>query len=200
MTNLPVSGPFTVTATYGQQGALWKAGHKGIDLVAENRDIYSTCDGVVRVVAYDATGWGQYVSIGDSQGRRHLFCHLVQGSVRVKAGDRVTRTTVIGTMGASGNVTGTHLHYQLQQGEEVLDPTTWLGIPNRVGRYDSKDFALKEDGSMFKDQDQIPAWAVEAVEAVTEKGLMVGDPDGSFRPNDPVTRAELAVILDRLQN
>ncbi len=198
MTNLPVSGPFLVTATYGQQGSFWKNGHQGIDLVAENRNVYATCDGVVRVVAYDEDGWGQYVSVGDEQGRRHLFCHLVQGSVRVKPGDRVTRLTVLGTMGASGNVTGTHLHYQLQEGETVVDPTLWLGIPNRVGTYHSKDYELKEDEPMFQDEAQIPAWAKEAVEEAAEKGLMVGDPDGKFRPNDPITRAELAVILSRL--
>ena len=198
MTNLPVSGSFYVTATFGQQGSFWAKGHQGIDLVAENRNVYATCDGVVRVVAYDANGWGQYVSVGEENGRRHIFCHLVQGSVKVKPGDRVTRTTVLGVMGASGNVTGTHLHYQLQQGEEVLDPTRWLGIPNQIGTYHSADYQLKEEDTVFRDENLIPAWAKEAVQKAEEQGLMLGDPDGNFRPNDPITRAELAVVLSRL--
>ena len=198
MTNLPVTGTFSVTATFGQQGAYWARGHQGIDLVAANRNIYSTCNGTVRLVAYDAGGWGQYVSIGDEQGFRHIFCHLVKGSVKVKAGDRVDRTTVIGTMGATGNVTGTHLHYQLQKGDQVVDPTLWLGIPNRIGSYHSKDYAIKEDTDMFKDPNEIPSWAADAVKQAVEKGLMVGDADGQFRPNDPITRAELAVVLSRL--
>lgn len=199
MTNLPVTGAFSVTATYGQKGKYWANGHKGIDLAAADRRIFSTCDGTVRVVAYDSAGWGQYVSIGDAEGRRHIFCHLEKGSVRVKAGDKVTRTTMIGTMGATGNVTGVHLHYQLQRGTEVIDPTSWLGIPNRVGQYNARDYILEESNMNFKDSREIPAWAKEAVEKAAEKGWMLGDEEGTFRPNDPVTRAELAVVLARLK-
>lgn len=50
----------------------------------------------------------------------------------------------------------------------------------------------------FKDAKEIPSWAKEAVEKVKEKGYMVGD-DGFFRPNDPITRAEMAVIIARLE-
>lgn len=199
MTILPVTGPFSVTATYGQQGPYWSAGHKGIDFVAEDRRVFCTCYGVVRLVAYDEGGWGQYVSVGDADGQRHLFCHLARGSVRVKTGDQVTPLTVLGTMGATGNVTGVHLHYQLQEGVVPVDPTPYLGIPNRIGNYHSKDFTIEEEYSMdFKDQASIPAWAAEAVQRAAEQGWMVGDGEGNFRPNDPITRAELAVILDRL--
>ncbi len=199
MTILPVTGPFSITATYGQQGSYWSAGHKGIDFVAEDRRVFCTCYGVVRLVAYDEGGWGQYISVGDADGQRHLFCHLARGSVRVKAGDQVTPLTVLGTMGATGNVTGVHLHYQLQEGAVPIDPTPYLGIPNRIGSYHSKDFVIEEEYSMdFKDQASIPAWAAEAVQRAAEQGWMVGDGEGNFRPNDPITRAELAVILDRL--
>lgn len=198
MTNLPVSGSFSVTATFGQKGSYWKNGHQGIDLVAENRNIYSPCNGTVRIVAYDENGWGQYVSIGDEAGQRHILCHMVKGSVKVKAGDTVNRTTVIGTMGASGNTTGTHLHYQLQKGDTVIDPTVWLGIPNKIGTYHSDNYALGTGNVPFTDEDEIPSWAVEAVKNAVAAGWMKGDTKGTFRPNDPVTRAELAVVIDRL--
>lgn len=42
-------------------------------------------------------------------------------------------------------------------------------------------------------------WAEAAIEAVKAAGLMQGDPDGRFRPNDPVTRAELATVIARLE-
>lgn len=42
-------------------------------------------------------------------------------------------------------------------------------------------------------------WAEKAIRRVMDKGIMQGYPDGSFRPNEPVTRAELATILDRLE-
>lgn len=197
MTRLPVTGAFSVTAVYGQKGSYWKDGHQGIDFAADDRRIFATCDGTVRLVAYDAAGWGQYVSIGDAEGRRHIFCHLVKGSVTLKAGDKVTPLTVIGRMGDTGNVTGIHLHFQLQEGEKVIDPTDYLGIPNRVGSYHSKDFE-EADAMAYRDENEIPVWAKDAVETVTEKGWMLGDDQGNFNPNDPVTRAELAVVLARM--
>ena len=199
MTHLPVTGDFSVTAVYGQAGPYWANGHKGIDIVSSDKRIFSTCNGTVRVVAFDAGGWGQYISIQGDEGYRHIFCHLVKGSVGVKAGDRVTPLTVLGTMGATGNVTGVHLHYQLQQGNTVVDPTVYLEIPNKIGSYHSENFKRKEEETdMFSDQSSIPDWAMEAVERAAEKGLMVGDEQGNFRPNDPITRAEMTVILSRL--
>lgn len=197
MTNLPVTGLFRITAIYGQQGRYWAAGHKGIDFVAEDLRIFSTCEGTVRTVAFDPDGWGQYVVVEDADGLRHHFCHMVRGSVQVRVGQSVTPLSVLGTMGATGNVTGLHLHYELRRGSTVLDPAAWLGIPNAVGNYRSSDFEVTT--MAYKDEATIPAWAKDAVDKATEKGWMKGDPEGNFRPNDPVTRAEMAVILSRLQ-
>lgn len=41
-------------------------------------------------------------------------------------------------------------------------------------------------------------WAEKAIQTVMDKGLMIGDGKGNFRPNDPLTRAEMATILTRL--
>lgn len=41
-------------------------------------------------------------------------------------------------------------------------------------------------------------WAKDSIRWCVEHGLMKGYPDGSFKPNDPVTRAEMATILKRL--
>jgi len=41
-------------------------------------------------------------------------------------------------------------------------------------------------------------WAAEAIKTVINQGLMQGYPDGSFQPEKPVSRAELAVVLVRL--
>lgn len=194
MTRLPVTGPFRVTATYGQKGSHWATHHRGIDLVAEDPRIFCTCYGTVRTVAYDKNGWGYYVSVGDAEDQRHIFCHLQEGSITVKPGEEVTPLTVLGKMGASGNVTGPHLHYQYQDGDIVRDPTLYLGIPNKVGAYRSEDFK----NPVFRDAAAIPPWAEEAVNAAVAAGLMLGDAEGTFRPNAPLTRAEMAVILQRL--
>ncbi|GAA4720702.1 phosphodiester glycosidase family protein [Brevibacillus fulvus] len=47
-------------------------------------------------------------------------------------------------------------------------------------------------------KDAVPAYAQAAVQAAMEKGLVKGYPDQTFRPDQAVTRAEAAVILDRV--
>jgi exopolysaccharide biosynthesis protein len=47
-------------------------------------------------------------------------------------------------------------------------------------------------------KDKIPAYAQGAVQVALSKGLVKGYPDKTFRPDQPVTRAEAAVILDRV--
>ncbi|WP_274652605.1 S-layer homology domain-containing protein [Paenibacillus humicola] len=49
----------------------------------------------------------------------------------------------------------------------------------------------------FKDADKIPAGSVGYVAVAIEKGIVTGYGDNTFRPNQPVTRAELAALLDR---
>jgi hypothetical protein len=49
----------------------------------------------------------------------------------------------------------------------------------------------------FKDANQIPAGSVGYVAVAIEKGLIDGFEDNTFRPNQPVTRAQLAALLDR---
>lgn len=131
-TNLPVNGTFNITAAFGQIGSYWKNGHKGIDVTASDKRLYSICDGVVTVVAFDAGGWGRYVSIKpDGFDRiRIILCHMVDNSVKVKKGDRVTRLTQIGTMGSTGNSTGVHCHVEIRIDNTPVNPAPYMLIPN----------------------------------------------------------------------
>ena len=132
-TNLPVNGKFNITAIFGQQGSYWKNGHKGIDLTATDKRIYSVCDGEVTVVGFDKNGWGRYVSVmpeGFSR-VRFILCHMVENSVNVKKGDKVTRLTHIGTMGSTGNSSGVHLHVEMRIDNKSVDPSAYLLIPNK---------------------------------------------------------------------
>jgi hypothetical protein len=51
---------------------------------------------------------------------------------------------------------------------------------------------------VFGSTPDVDPWAADAVAWAQEAGLMLGDPDGRFRGRDPVTRQELAVVLQRL--
>lgn len=205
LTNLPLRGEITVTAEFGAVNAsLWAAGHKGIDLVSADRTVYSPCDGTVRVVSYDAKGWGRYVTIGSADGKYiHLLCHLAEGTVRVKKGDKVTRATRIGTMGSTGNSTGVHLHYQINTLKESgLDPSFWTHLPNKRGKYNASDYAVDKDGKLLvaaqPTGDSVPdVWAKDAVDKAVKAGVLVGDDKGNLKLHSPVTRQELAVMLAR---
>ena len=68
-----------------------------------------------------------------------------------------------------------------------------------------KGMKLEEDAKArmgvelpFKDENAIPAGSVGYVAVAVEKGVIAGYTDQTFQPNKPVTRAELASILDRL--
>ena len=50
--------------------------------------------------------------------------------------------------------------------------------------------------SMLKDIEN--HWAKDSIIKAENKGAVMGDPDGSFRPNEPITRAEFVAVLDRL--
>ena len=56
-----------------------------------------------------------------------------------------------------------------------------------------------KEEDMQKHTDYEKHWAREDIEWAMEKGLLKGYPDGTFQPDKPVTRAELAVILHRLK-
>ncbi|MWC27726.1 MBG domain-containing protein [Paenibacillus sp. MMS18-CY102] len=53
-------------------------------------------------------------------------------------------------------------------------------------------------GGKLVDADSISAWAADAVQQVLDLGIVKGDPNGSFRPQDTATRAEMTVMLRRL--
>lgn len=148
-TNLPVNDKFNVTATFGQIGSYWKNGHKGIDITASNKKLYSVCDGEVTVVGFDKNGWGRYVSVKPDgfERIRFILCHMVENSVKVKKGDKVSRLTHIGTMGTTGNSSGVHVHVEMRIDNTSVDPSCYLLIPNKKGTgFSDTDFKFDAKG------------------------------------------------------
>lgn len=79
-------------------------------------------------------GYGNYVIIQHTDGNYTLYGHLYENSITVKAGDSVEQGQVIGKMGNSGNSTGTHLHFEIREGqnssEARVDPLDYISIDN----------------------------------------------------------------------
>lgn len=71
---------------------------------------------------------------------------VISERLYVTVGKKVARTTVIGLMGSTGNSTGKHLHYEIRNASnkyaDVSNPATFMGIPNKVGSYNSANYKV----------------------------------------------------------
>lgn len=67
-----------------------------------------------------ATAAGNYIILDIGNGKYACYAHMVNGSVRVKPGDRVVEGQVIGLMGNSGNTDAPHLHFQVVAGNPLF--------------------------------------------------------------------------------
>lgn len=61
---------------------------------------------------------GNHLVIDHGQGEFSMIAHIKAGTLRVKAGDRVSPGDVLGQLGQSGDTNAPHVHYQLQAGPE----------------------------------------------------------------------------------
>lgn len=77
--------------------------------------------------------YGNYVLIDHGHNEYSMLGHCLQGSVRVKSGDRVKRGKVVAQLGNSGWSMSPHLHYQLMSGP---NPLTAEGLPACFSDFD----------------------------------------------------------------
>jgi murein DD-endopeptidase MepM/ murein hydrolase activator NlpD len=59
---------------------------------------------------------GNHVVIDHGNAEYSMIAHFMRGSLLVKAGDRVQQGQTLGKLGASGDTSAPHVHYQLQSG------------------------------------------------------------------------------------
>ncbi|MFN2616622.1 MAG: M23 family metallopeptidase [Thermoleophilaceae bacterium] len=119
----PLAGPFG----YGGPDARFgtpRTGHthQGQDLVAATgTPIVAPRGGTVTTVQYQAGGAGNYVVLsGESESYDYVFMHLRTGSTRVRVGQHVRTGQRLGDVGATGDASGPHLHFEIWRG-------TWFG-------------------------------------------------------------------------
>ena len=99
--------------------------HRGIDLVlARGASVVATAAGKVIKVQYDLSGYGAYIILSHKYGFSTLYAHL--DAIYVSKGEEIERGQVIGTLGATGLVTGPHLHYEIRIGNQAVDPMLFI--------------------------------------------------------------------------
>ncbi|MFE9677843.1 M23 family metallopeptidase [Streptomyces sp. NPDC006259] len=123
---LPTSS-YTITSTFGQAGAYWSSGyHTGLDFAAPTGTLIKAVhNGTITSAGYDGSyGYKTVLTLDD--GTELWFAH--QSSISVSVGQKVATGDIIGRVGATGNVTGAHLHLEVHPGgsSSGIDPAAWL--------------------------------------------------------------------------
>ncbi|MFG3662082.1 M23 family metallopeptidase [Streptomyces sp. NPDC047706] len=122
---LPTSS-YTLTSTFGQAGALWSSGyHTGLDFAAPTgTPLKAVHSGTITEAGWNGSyGYKTVLTLDD--GTEIWYAH--QSSIGVSVGQTVTTGEVIGRVGATGNVTGAHLHMEVHTGDSGgIDPLAWL--------------------------------------------------------------------------
>jgi len=108
---------YKVTTPFGIKGNMWSSGrHEGVDFAAPTGAVVVApiAGKVVKVGQVWGAAFGSHSVLMKVAGGHLLFAHLSSNSVKV--GQALAVGDVIGKVGADGNVTGPHLHMELQKG------------------------------------------------------------------------------------
>jgi murein DD-endopeptidase MepM/ murein hydrolase activator NlpD len=110
-----------VTSEYGPR---WGRMHAGLDIDGNTGDpLYAAESGVVIFAGWQG-GYGRLTLIQHGDGVVTAYAH--QSSFGVGHGQSVSRGEFIGRMGTSGNVTGSHLHFETRVGGSAVNPRRYL--------------------------------------------------------------------------
>ena len=123
------------TADYGTREPAYST-HHGMDFINDAGhacDVIAVADGEVVYVQDGVPGYddevytaGNFVRIKHESGVYSRYLHLVNGSVKVKVGQKVKAGAVLGTEGNTGYSMGTHLHFDINDGNGYVDPLPYL--------------------------------------------------------------------------
>ena len=118
----PLSLAWPVEASIGDGfGARGNRFHAGVDLAAPSgTPVTAAAEGRVTWAARLAGGWGNLVVVVHAAGVRTMYAHL--SSIAVRVGQRVVDGDRLGAVGATGDATGPHLHFEVRLRGASVDP------------------------------------------------------------------------------
>ncbi|MEU7291606.1 M23 family metallopeptidase [Streptomyces exfoliatus] len=123
--SMPLSS-YSLTATYMQSGSMWSSGyHTGLDFAAPTGTPLKAVHGATVKSAGWSGSYGYRIVLELEDGTEVWYCHL--SSMTVGVGQTVGTGETIGRVGATGNVSGAHLHMEvITPGGDGIDPASWL--------------------------------------------------------------------------
>jgi murein DD-endopeptidase MepM/ murein hydrolase activator NlpD len=124
---LPVSG--YVTDGFGMRrnpfNGEGREVHEGLDIAVDfGTPVTATADGLV-IYASPHAGYGNLVIVYHSNGITTRYAHLSR--ITVEAGQRVSRNDQVGNAGSTGRSTGPHVHYEIRENDQSVDPLRYTG-------------------------------------------------------------------------
>ena len=129
---LPLEG--RISSEFGRRRILNgqpRARHSGLDIAADTGTaVIVPAPGTVAVVG-DFFFNGKTVQVDHGGGLVTMYCHLSR--IDVAEGETVGRGQVLGAVGATGRVTGPHLHWTVSLGEVRVDPQAAMATLNALG-------------------------------------------------------------------
>ena len=110
------------------------AGHTGVDVNkgVTGKSVVAVKAGTVvtSTALKNSSGgyrsYGEYIVINHHDGTMTLYAHMLEGSRTVSAGESVSQGQVIGTVGSTGNSSGTHLHFEVLVNGSPVNPIPYL--------------------------------------------------------------------------
>jgi murein DD-endopeptidase MepM/ murein hydrolase activator NlpD len=99
--------------------------HEGLDIAVDfGTPATATADGLV-IYAAPHAGYGNLVIVYHSNGITSRYGHLSR--ISVEAGQRVKRGDQVGNVGSTGRSTGPHVHYEIRENDQAVDPLRYAG-------------------------------------------------------------------------
>ena len=169
----PFKGQNKVTSPYGYRQDPFGSGktekHSGIDVTAPDGEwtVRETTGGTVVAVsrAYNS-GRGWLVKV---QSGKAIVISQHLNDIYVSVGQTVRQGDALGLAGTTGNVTGRHLHFEVQVNGTAVEPSAWLGLANKAGTYAgnddldqwSIDSSTQPEGPQKEDEEDLPIEGID---------------------------------------
>jgi murein DD-endopeptidase MepM/ murein hydrolase activator NlpD len=145
-------------------------------------------------------GFGNFVTLShkiNGEDYVTIYAHMVDDSIKVKQGQKITAGTPLGKMGSTGMSTGKHLHWELQKAKKYAWNATGLNFIEPVAFFDA---LIKLEAIKGTAKDETPADAPAAPAPVHGKAKQKGvaPKPVSVAPTPPLAGTYTVVKGDNL--